>query len=268
MNDVERLALIQVKVERAKEHIANLDRAIRTFFDSKPYQVSTKRDPTRRLIYYLTSVQSIPTSFASITGDVIQNLRSSLDHLAQQLFLVGTKASTTSRKISFPIGVDAHAYKSQVGQLKRGGLRQDAIDVLNGVEPYQGGKGHRLWVLHELNNIDKHRLLVTVGSSYQSFNVGAHMRPMMQKQAAVVGITAPKVPDLYLSPADNLFPLKAGDELFTDAIDAEVNKEMDFRFDIVLNEPGIIEGGRLLDIVNDFSDLVSKTVSLFTSCLT
>jgi len=48
-----------------------------------------------------------------------------------------------------------------------------AINAIDTTEPYQGGKGHSLWVLHKLNNIDKHRLLITVGSAYRSFNVGA-----------------------------------------------------------------------------------------------
>jgi len=267
MNAVDRLALIQVKMDRAKEHITSLNTAISTFFGTHPYQVSTKRDSTRRLIYYLSGVQPTPTSFAIITGDAIQNLRSALDHLAYQLFLVGTNGSTDGHHVYFPIHRGATEYQNNLSRQTQG-MRQDAVSTLNTLEPYKGGKGHKLWVLHELNLIDKHRLLVTVGSSYQSFNVGAHMRPMMQEQAAAVGIAAPKVPDLYLKPADNLFPLKVGDELLIDAVDAQVNNEMDFRFNIVLNESGVIEGAPLLDTVKDFCDLVNKTALLFTSCLT
>ncbi len=266
----ERLALIKVKIERAREHISNLDRAVHTFFDNRPYRVSTKRDRGRGLVYYLSDVQHTPTSFATITGDAIQNLRSSLDHLVQQLYLVGAKTAAASRKVSFPIGFDAHAYKSQLGQLKAEGVRPDAIAVLDSVEPYKGGKGHSFWVLQELNNIDKHRLLVTVGSAYQGFNVGAHMRPMVQKQWDAAGFApgtvVPKM-DLYVIPADKLFPLKVGDELFIDAADAEENREMDFRLNIVLSEPGIIDGADLLDTVQGFSDLVSNTVLLFKPCL-
>ena len=54
-------------------------------------------------------------------------------------------------------------------------MRQDAIDAIRALEPYKGGKGENLWVLHRLNNIDKHRLIVTVGSSFQSVDVGTIM---------------------------------------------------------------------------------------------
>jgi len=259
----ERLALIQIKIERAKEHITNLKNALHIFFDSKPYAVSTKRDQqTRRLIYFVDRVQPTPTSFSTITGDAIQNLRSALDQLAYQLFLVGTNGTMDGRHVYFPIDRGATEYVRNLPRRTQG-MRQDAINTLNTIEPYKGGKGHGLWVVHELNIIDKHRLLVTVSSSFRSFNVGAHMRGLMRKTDPSL-----QVPDLYLKPLDNIFPLKEGKELFKDAVDAEVNREIDFRFDIVLSEPGVIEGAALLDTLNGFSDLVSKTVLLFEPCLT
>jgi hypothetical protein len=225
----------------------------------------SKRDSTRRLIYYVSRVEPTPTFFATITGDAIENLRSALDHLAYQLFLVGTNGTTGGRHVYFPIDRDIAEYRRNLPRRTRG-MRQDAIDTLNAIEPYKGGKGHDLWVLHELNNLDKHRLLVTVGSAYQSFNVGAHMQPMMQKQALVAGLPLPPKIDVYLRPADNLCPLTVGDELFIDDVDAEENKGMDFRFNISLKEPGIVEGP-LLDTVQQFCDLVSKTALLFKPCL-
>ncbi len=262
----ERLALIEIKIDRTKEHFSNLKRAISVFFDSKPYVVSTKRDSTRRLIYYLSRVEPTPLSFATITGDAIQNLKSALDHLAYQLFLVGTNGITDGRHVYFPIDRDMEEYRRNLPRRTKG-MRQDAIDTLNAIEPYKGGKGHDLWVLHELNNLDKHRLLVTVGSAYQSFNVGAHMRPMMQKQALEGGLPLPLPKmDVYLRPADNLCPLTVGDELFIDHVDAEENKEIDFRFNVALKEPGITEGP-LVDMLEQFLDLVNKTVLLFKRCL-
>jgi hypothetical protein len=261
----EKLAFIQIKVGRAKEHLNDLKTAIRVFFDSKPYVVSTKRDSMRRLIYYVSRVEPAPTLFATTTGDVIQNLRSALDHLAYQLFLVGTNGTTDGRHVYFPIDQDIVEYRRNLPRRTKG-MRQDAIDTLNIIEPYKGGKGHDLWVLHELNNIDKHRLLVTVGSAYQSFNVGAHMRPLVEKQALAAGLPLPPKMDVYLRPADNLCPLTVGDQLFIDGVDAEENKEMDFRFDISLKEPGIAEGP-LVDTLQRFCDLSSKTVLLFKPCL-
>jgi hypothetical protein len=264
MTAVERLAWIQVKIERAKEHITNLDNVIRDFLDSKPYQVSTKRDASRRLVYYLSFVQPTPINIATIAGDVIQNLRSALDHLAWQLFLIGTGGTTTNYHVYFPIAYDdATTYNSALRRTR--GMRADAITTFNAIQPYRGGKDEKLWVLNKLNNIDKHRLLITVGSAFQSLNLGAYMCNQMRNNE--FGIPVPKV-DAYFKPTDNLFPLERGKELFTDVVDAQVNEWLDFRFNIVFNEVGVLEGAPLLYMLNDFCDVVNKAVSLFTPCLT
>jgi hypothetical protein len=69
MTSDERIALIQVKIERAKKHVFDLEGAARAFFDTNPYKIGTKRDPqTRQLIYYISSVESVPTNIACIAG--------------------------------------------------------------------------------------------------------------------------------------------------------------------------------------------------------
>src|SRR5687768_4903488 len=130
----ERLALISVKIERAKKHVDDLNVAVCSFLDSKPYLVGAKRDPqTRRPIYYLTSVQSVPTTIAAIAGDVLHALRSALDHLAFSLVEVSGIALTTKerRDISFPIldTEDAAKYKSDRAR-KVKGMRPQAIKAI------------------------------------------------------------------------------------------------------------------------------------------
>src|ERR1019366_8328710 len=67
------------------------------FFTTNPYRVGTKRNPqTRQLIYYLTSVQDVPARIAAIAGEVLQALRSALDHLAYALFRAGPGGTSGS----------------------------------------------------------------------------------------------------------------------------------------------------------------------------
>jgi hypothetical protein len=77
--------------------------------------------------------------------------------------------------------------------------------------------------------------------------------------------TGRDIPDLsaFLRPANNLFPLKVGDELFIDAPDAELNEKMQFRFDVALNEPGVVEGKGILEMLKQVADLVGSTVAEF-----
>ena len=81
----ERLKHVTLKMKRAKEHITALERELHAFLKSDPYKVGSKRDPkTRKLIYYVTAVESVPDRLLLIAGDAIQNLISALDHLAYQ----------------------------------------------------------------------------------------------------------------------------------------------------------------------------------------
>jgi hypothetical protein len=263
----ERLAPIRVKIERAKEHIRDLEVEVRSFLMTNPYIVGPKRNPqTRQLIYYLVSVRDTSPRISAIIGDVIHNLRSALDHLAYQLVLVG--GGTPSKQTYFPISEDAAKYKTErPGKVK--GMRPDAIKAIDAIKPYGGGND-LLWRLHRLDNVDKHRLLITCGSAYNSVNIGPMMHRSISQVWREAGFDqAREIPvfDLFIRPADRLFPLKAGDELFIDAPDAEVNEHMQFRFDVAFGEPQVLEGEPLIETLHQMADLVDHLVSSFAPLL-
>jgi hypothetical protein len=264
MTSDERLSLIETKIDRANKHIADLDIARKAFLETKPYAVSTKRDPqTRRLIYYVTKVDQTPIALASAAGDILHNLRSALDHLAYQLFLVGPGGAGGGKgnRVYFPIARDAAEYKRDSRQ-KMKGLHQHAIDAINAIEPYGGGTGNDLWTLHALNNVDKHRLLVTVGGSFQSVGIGSLLSRSLSGAFKNVKI------ELGIKPADTLCPLKVGDELFIDSPDAEIDEHMPFKLDVALSESGIIDGKPLLETVRSLSKLVESIIPQFKPFLT
>jgi len=201
----ERLALARLKIERADKHIDDLKAAVRSFFDSGPYLIGHKHDPhTRKLVYYIASVQPVPVAIALILGDILHCLRDALDHLAQQLYLIGTGNANSYRdKTSFLIAKSAKDFKAGLAG-KVEGMRKDAIDAISALEPYPGGKGADLFTFHRMNNIDKHRLIITVGSTYRSFDIGPRMQARMESR---IGKTFPPI-HLFLNVADNLFRSK------------------------------------------------------------
>src|SRR5207253_1434562 len=150
----ERLALIRVKIQRATEHLRNLETEVRAFLTTNPYVVGTKREPqTRKLIYYVESVSATPITIPAIASDMLQNLRSALDHLAYQLILAG--GAIPSRQTCFPIFDTETGYRTMDSR-KVMGMQQHAIQAIDALKPYQGGNDV-LWLLHRLNNVDKHR---------------------------------------------------------------------------------------------------------------
>jgi hypothetical protein len=90
------------------------------------------------------------------------------------------------------------------------------------------------------------------------------MAPMIEKMSP--GAKLPII-SLGLGPADNLCPLKQGDKLFIDAVDAEIDEQMKFTFDVALYEPEVLEPGPMLETVQHLTQLVSNTITTFRPLL-
>ena len=177
----ERLKQITLKIERAKKHVSDVEQSIRAFLDTKPYIVAANHHPkSRKLIYYVASVEPTPDDLALIAGDAVQNLMSALDHLAYQLVCSDTRDNPPNPNwIYFPIAGDAAKYEANKrGKIK--GAAQATFDAIDAIKPYKGGND-ALWMLYRLNNVEKHRLLMTVGSIFQSVDLGAHVTAHMRK---------------------------------------------------------------------------------------
>src|SRR2546422_437235 len=79
---------IRAKITRAKQHIQDFQLGLKAFHDTAPYAIRMKEDAqTNKRIYYIAKAEPVPDSLATIAADIIQNLRSPLDHIAYQLVL-------------------------------------------------------------------------------------------------------------------------------------------------------------------------------------
>jgi hypothetical protein len=166
----------------------------------------------RRLVYYVVRVRDVPPAISLAAGDIIHNLRGALDHLAFQLYLIGPggQAGGAGSRIYFPIADDAAKYKAESPR-KIKGLARAAIKAIDAIEPYKGGqtdKSDALWRLEKMNNIDKHRLLIAVGSQFRSVDIGGVLQRGLQEaiakgppEIAEKFGSIPKI-DLFIQPAD------------------------------------------------------------------
>ncbi len=263
----ERLKQIIPKIDRAKEHTAELKRQLNTFFSSNPFKVGAKRDPqTQRLIYYIVSAEPIPDVISLVVGDVIQNLRSALDHLAYQIVCNDTgEKPPKPNAIYFPIADDFTRYEAKKNNNLEG-AHPDTIAAIDALKPYKGGND-TIWALHRLNNIEKHRVLLTAGSQMTGLNIGHLIAQDIKSFSPEKDLQVPKI-NMFLRPADTGFPLKAGSELYIGAVDEQPDPKQEFRIRIALNEPGIIDEQDILETVKQFVEEVDNIITILTSRLT
>ncbi len=244
------------KLSRAKDLLESLKHELSVFLDSKPYRIATKRDNERRLIYFLSEVREIPEKIPTLVGEILQNLRSALDHKAYELFTRNSNGD--GRHVYFPIAVDQVSYEANK-ERKTKGLSQAAKNFIDSIKPYKEGN-IILWQINELNNLDKHRALVTSGSAFQGMDIGAHAMNLMIEKFGGIPKDFPKMP-LFIKPADNLFPLRTGVELFIDGPDAKEIPDIQFTFQVVVNEPGVVEGEDVISLLEKMVDEVEKQIS-------
>jgi hypothetical protein len=184
---------------------------------------------------------------------VIQTLRSALDHVAYQLFRRGPGGKGDGKHIYFPIAENKLKYDNQKGG-QTSGMSSQAIAAIDAIQPYGGGNDV-LWHLHALNNVDKHRLILTAGSAVRSVDFGAYITQKAPKGSPLSRAYL----SVFLKPGDNDYPLEVGTIVFTD-IGLEVIA-LPVKFEIVLYEKGVVEGKPLLETVQAMITAVEKVIA-------
>jgi hypothetical protein len=263
-----RLRHITLKIKRAQQHHADLQKEYKQFLETKPYKVGWKHDiNTRKLIYYVESIRQVPDSITCITGDIIQNLVTALDHMAYQLVdhCTGGKPPRP-KKIYFPIADDKEKYDA-LKRSKLDGVSVHVISMIDSIEPYKEGS-RSLWELYRLNIIEKHRLLLTVGSQAAGIHLGQLAASLFKESMPAQFVSAFEQWDHYLMPADKGFPLTQGFELLIGKEDEEPNPRQEFRFGVVLNENGIVEGKPLIEASEEYIQTVEKVYETMLPCIT
>jgi hypothetical protein len=149
----ESFASARLKLDRAKQHIANLQREFDVFVAENPHALSFKVDPdTSSLLVQLRFKVDIPKSFALILGDAIHNLRCAMDHATWDL--IGIDHGTQDRWTKFPTGRTRQDYEATCKGMKT--PRDDTKKFFAALEVYKGGMGNLLWGINELDSADKH----------------------------------------------------------------------------------------------------------------
>lgn len=158
----------RIKIERAKQHITDLQADIRAFHERHLYEIVGEDDvDTGDWVLKAKIIEVPPPRWGAMAGDAIHNLRASLDILWRFLMYPSSSSDTDDRRTQFPIMQSAKLFKARFSRPIKGS-RRAAVDLLKAVKPYKGGND-LLWLLHQLDIIDKHRGLVpaysTVGTT-------------------------------------------------------------------------------------------------------
>jgi hypothetical protein len=109
------------KLDRAKKHLDELQSGVGAWTNphvEPPYTFGAKFDAERNcFIFRVESVKAFPAEWGLIAGDVLTNLRASLDYLAYDLVGRGTtphRRHETRTRTFFPIAIKKIDFKGQI----------------------------------------------------------------------------------------------------------------------------------------------------------
>jgi len=152
----------RLKIERAKQHISDLNTRIAQFQGSDFYRISFDKHPqTGKDCFSYQEIKVLPSEeLALVIGDALHNLKGALDLAINTIIF--NRLSRYDDFARFPF----RKIRDDLIAAINGGLIHQASEavssfIVDSVKPYKGGND-ALWTLHELNILDKHRLLLPV----------------------------------------------------------------------------------------------------------
>jgi hypothetical protein len=166
----------RVKLERAKEHLVEFEAEAGRYLNSRPYETRREHQgkiKTNMWRYVFRISKQPDPRLAAIVGDVLHNVRSALDHIFCAMLPPQQRARLTA---GFPV-VRSSIWRDDTGRIYiedseererfDNAVRGLSIDAATRLCELQPGASetpdrHPLGVLSRLENLDKHRDLISL----------------------------------------------------------------------------------------------------------
>ena len=154
------LSGVRAKLRRADEHRQAYEDLFHGFLDTEPYSLDLEVEPESGWHILRWRIEREPPyeDLALIFGDMLSNLRTTLDYLAWQLVLATGREP--GRHTGFPVARRPEDWPAQ-SSAALAGLAPEWADEVQALQPYHWDQPelHPLAVLDHVNNLHKHRFL-------------------------------------------------------------------------------------------------------------
>jgi hypothetical protein len=263
------MGALDIKLKRAEKHIGDLKIALDAFHEKHRDFIGRKIDADGDEIVYVKYVPAVPLPISGIAGDILQNLRSTLDHLAFSIVTSkrSSRLTVSLKEIYFPVCASMNEY---LASPRRGVIERassEAVKRIDALKPYKGGND-ALWHLVRLNNIDKHRLLLTTAMKYK-YRTATKLD--YWRMCATIGKGGDPGGILSLIRHTNVDgpvePLKVGDIIYIKPRVFKLKDKMEYTFEVAINEPKIIKCESLMETLYVMFKFVENIVPRFADLL-
>ena len=221
------------KISRARKLVDDLEAEIGAFWDARPCELEiVASQSVGEGSFRVKRMRAVPDSIPLIMGDAAHNLRSALDHFAWAAVWAQDRGTRTYfpvwGKTAAPGPGEWREYVCR--QLK--GAPAGLIEAIAKLEAWETGRDSLLWPIHELDRIDKHRLLLSVAVAVTGIGLdGDSYELAVVKKYSGMDKSGPLLLELR-----QWTPVEEGVVLFGSPADFAAT-EATFFFDVTLSEP-------------------------------
>jgi len=231
----------KLKIGRADEHINSLKVTLAAFLKTGFYRLHVEKDPndgSNKLRFEVTD--SMPRDVPLIIGDAVHNLRAALDLTVYEM--ISLAGATPTKWLRFPFRDTRDELIAVLNGAEINIAGPWLIDlIVNKIKPYKGGDT-LLCALHDLDILDKHRLLIPTLSITKLAGVNAMSGGIVFKSISFT-----------VSQNGRINFLSSG-------ADIEITDYGQPSFNILFDKGQILEGYPLFPTLHRLSQLVSDIV--------
>lgn len=156
----------RIKIDRTKRHLQELQSEIDGFFQrdgvSIIFEIAEEYAGTgvgEMGAFTYREKEQIPLAWSAIVGDVLHNLRSSLDLMACDIHRLTGGQPKDITAVHYPFCKDKSEFARTIKERRLGHAGSEFLDIIKATAPYKGGN-EGLRAVHDLNILDKHQALV------------------------------------------------------------------------------------------------------------
>lgn len=156
-----------LKLNRAAFHLDNLEKAVKSFSESKPYTFFVEPNPNPPdFVMRVRFSHCLPLGCGLVAGDFVHNIRSGLDHLIYQVSTLPAEHNGRT-KLCFPLCKEKSEYVKSKGNWLQGvgELERKMIDEFQPFNASGQEADDALVLLRKISNFDKHRSIAVVTES-------------------------------------------------------------------------------------------------------
>lgn len=158
------------KTTRALEHLNTVEREIDEFLERNPFRIAVNFQPDSG--WHVATFQIIehpPPRLSVVVGEIAYECLSALNHLTWELACrkVGRRrVMAVKRSVQFPLA-ESPTHFAKLALVKQGLVSQQAVAVMEGLQPYHGPHGsgrpgnQPATIIKDIADSDKHRVLAT-----------------------------------------------------------------------------------------------------------